>query len=124
MVLPAPRIEVAAERVLLEQVFVNLLINAVHVTAPGGVIRVSCELSDGQSSQEVVVRVADQGCGISPEHLSRVFDPFFTTKPQGEGTGLGLSVVYMVINKLGGKIQVDSRPGEGTEFILTLPLKV
>jgi two-component system NtrC family sensor kinase len=65
--------------------------------------------------------VSDTGCGISAEHLSRVFDPFFTTKDVGKGTGLGLHLVYNLINKLQGSIQVDSQVGQGTCFTIQLP---
>jgi signal transduction histidine kinase len=71
--------------------------------------------------ESVLVTIADTGCGISPEHLSRIFDPFFTTKPVGEGTGLGLSVTYGIIERHGGSIQVASTLGAGTSFKVTLP---
>jgi len=72
----------------------------------------------------MLVEVADNGTGIAPEHLPKLFDPFFTTKPVGEGTGLGLSISHGIITGHGGRIEVDSRPGEGTTFRIFLPLSV
>jgi signal transduction histidine kinase len=69
----------------------------------------------------VVVEVKDNGTGIAPEHLTRIFDPFFTTKPPGTGTGLGLSIVYGIVSGLGGSIEVESTPGQGTTFRVKLP---
>ena len=102
----------------LNQVWMNLLANAAHAVKCGGVVAVSTE-SRGDS---VIVRVRDTGCGIAPENLPRIFDPFFTTKPVGEGTGLGLSVTYGIIERHGGTIEVESRLGEGTVFIVTIPV--
>ncbi len=100
----------------LRQVFVNILLNGIDA-APGGEVDVTLH------RQEDGVRIAfrDNGCGIAPEHLSRIFDPFFTTKEVGQGTGLGLSVSYGMINAMGGSIGVESRPGEGACFTLFLP---
>lgn len=64
----------------------------------------------------------DSGCGIPPDELRRVFDPFFTTKPVGSGTGLGLSISYGIVERHGGRIEVDSTPGQGSEFRVWLPL--
>jgi two-component system, NtrC family, sensor kinase len=102
----------------LNQVWMNLLANAAHAVKCGGVVSVSTE-SRGDS---VIVRVRDTGCGIAPENLPRIFDPFFTTKPVGEGTGLGLSVTYGIIERHGGAIEVESRLGEGTVFTVTIPV--
>jgi signal transduction histidine kinase len=68
------------------------------------------------------VEVRDTGTGISVEHQRRIFDPFFTTKPVGVGTGLGLSVCHRIITALGGEIRVESEPGRGTSFLITLPV--
>jgi signal transduction histidine kinase len=70
----------------------------------------------------VEVAITDDGCGIAPEHLHKIFDPFFTTKPVGEGTGLGLSVSYGIIQDHGGRIEVSSEPGKGSTFSVFLPL--
>ncbi len=102
----------------LNQVWMNLLANAAHAVKGGGTVSVETE-SAGDS---VVVRVRDTGRGIAPENLSRIFDPFFTTKPVGEGTGLGLSVTYGIVERHGGRIEVESRPGEGAVFTVTIPV--
>ena len=102
----------------LNQVWMNLLANAAYAVKCGGVVSVSTE-GRGDS---VIVRVRDTGCGIAPENLPRIFDPFFTTKPVGEGTGLGLSVTYGIIERHGGAIEVESRLGEGTVFTVTIPV--
>ncbi|MCA1817170.1 MAG: response regulator [Acidobacteria bacterium] len=104
----------------LNQVWLNLLANAAHAVADGGEIRVSTR----REGDRVVVRISDTGYGIAPDNLSRVFDPFFTTKPVGEGTGLGLSVTYGIVERHGGSIEVESRPGEGTTFTVSLPVDV
>ncbi|MGD3563355.1 ATP-binding protein, partial [Xanthomonas citri pv. citri] len=65
----------------------------------------------------------DSGAGIAPDLLQRIFDPFFTTKPVGSGTGLGLSISYGIINKRHGRIDVESTPGQGASFRITLPIR-
>jgi signal transduction histidine kinase len=70
----------------------------------------------------ISLEVADTGEGIHPEHLSKIFDPFFTTKAEGKGVGLGLAVVYGIIDAHGGDISVQSKVGEGTKFVVQLPL--
>ena len=101
----------------LNQVWMNLLDNALDAVAPGGSV-VATARPEGRY---LVVRVVDDGPGISPEHAPRVFDPFFTTKPPGEGTGLGLEVARARVRGHGGEIDFDSRPGR-TEFRVALPL--
>jgi PAS domain S-box-containing protein len=106
----------------LQQVFLNLFLNAKDAMPGGGRLRVAT--SNGQS---VNVRVSDTGSGISPEHIQRIYDPFFTTKAsngegQKRGTGLGLSVTYGIIQEHAGKIRVESNPGFGTTFSLDFPL--
>ncbi len=105
----------------LGQVFLNLIVNAAHALAgatPEPCIHVGIQRrADGQ----VGVVVRDNGCGISPEHMSRLFEPFFTTKPVGTGTGLGLSICHGIVTRLGGDITVDSAPGQGTSFEVLLP---
>lgn len=104
----------------INQVFMNLLVNAAHsITAERGTIT----LRTGHEGAEVWVEVADSGCGIAPENLSRIFDPFFTTKPVGQGTGLGLSLSYGIIQKHAGRMEVSSRLGQGTCFRITLPVR-
>lgn len=101
----------------IAQVLVNLLVNAGQATAPGG--RVS--LSTRASGDMVQVKVRDTGTGMPPEVLRSLFQPFFTTKPPGQGTGLGLSVVHGIITAHGGRIDVESQPGQGSCFTLHLP---
>lgn len=106
----------------LLQVFLNLLINAAQSIPSGhvdrNVIRVICR----QTPDRVIVEVSDTGSGIAPELLGRIFDPFFTTKHVGEGTGLGLSICRGIVQRMGGEIEVESRPGEGSLFRVSLPV--
>jgi len=104
--------------VALFQVFTNLVSNALDaMEIAGGTLRVSTERVDGA----VVARVADSGPGIAPEVLARLFTPFFTTKPPGRGMGLGLAVCREVLERLRGRIQVESEPGHGTVFTVAVP---
>jgi signal transduction histidine kinase len=106
----------------LQQVFLNLFLNAKDAMSNGGTLRITT--SNGDS---VGVMVSDTGSGIAQEHIHRIYDPFFTTKNapregQARGTGLGLSVTYGIIQEHAGKIRVESRSGEGTTFYLDFPL--
>lgn len=102
----------------IQQVFVNLVINACHAMPEGGSLTITTMRSlDGAYA---CAEIADTGCGISEENLRRIFDPFFTTK--SEGTGLGLSISYGIVENNSGIIEVKSRLGEGTAFIVMLPL--
>jgi hemerythrin-like metal-binding protein/PAS domain S-box-containing protein len=103
----------------LNQVFMNVLVNAAQAMDARGSISVRTRLEDG----EVCVTIADTGKGIAPEVLTRIFDPFFTTKPVGKGTGLGLSIAYGIVNKHQGRIEVESALGKGTTFRIRLPLQ-
>lgn len=103
----------------LGQVFINLLVNAADAIEQHGTITVRTGTDDGWGW----VQVEDTGRGIEPEALPRVFEPFFTTKPMGRGTGLGLSVSYGIVEKHGGRIEVESRPGNGSRFTIWLPQK-
>jgi|GEM_PF-3785347 len=103
----------------LNQVFLNLLVNAAHAMGEErGLIRIRTAV-DGDNVQ---ITIADNGCGIPPENLSHIFEPFFTTKPVGKGTGLGLSVSYGIIQSHHGRIDVESEVGQGTSFRITLPI--
>jgi PAS domain S-box-containing protein len=102
----------------LQQVFLNLVLNAAQAFDEAGTIRIATEL-EGDC---VVVRVEDDGCGIAAEHLPRVFDPFFTTKPVGEGSGLGLGIAHGIVRSHGGEICVESRVGGGSRFSVLLPI--
>jgi CheY-like chemotaxis protein len=117
---PAPTVQGNAAR--LEQVFLNLLINAAQSfsssPSPDNEIRVVVR----SQGQRVISEISDNGAGIDPELLSRVFDPFFTTKP-GVGTGLGLPICHSIVTRLGGEIDVDSAVGRGTTFRVSLPAR-
>jgi signal transduction histidine kinase len=102
----------------LNQVWMNLLTNAAQAIGCEGRVRVATR----KENDMAVVSISDTGEGIAPEHLKKIFDPFFTTKPVGEGTGLGLSITYGIIERHGGSINVESRPGEGTTFTVILPI--
>jgi len=104
---------------LLQQVFVNLLTNAFKATETQGKITISTSLEDDEN---ISIQFADSGHGIPKDIRERIFDPFFTTSPEGEGTGLGLSISYYIVKQLNGEISVDSTPGHGTTFVITLPI--
>jgi two-component system, NtrC family, sensor kinase len=100
----------------LQQVFMNLILNARDAMPEGGRLEIATEAID----ESVIIRFRDSGMGIDPEHLSKIYDPFFTTKQIGKGTGLGLAVSYGIIKDHNGHIDVESKPGEGTLFTITL----
>ena len=102
----------------LQQVFLNLFLNARDAMDAGGTLTVHA-WSEGGFAR---IEVADNGQGIAPEHLERIYDPFFTTKAARKGTGLGLSVTYGIVREHGGSIEVESRPGAGSRFRVELPL--
>ncbi len=103
----------------IQQVVLNLLNNAIDAIGHDGTITVSTHYHE--KTGEVEINVADTGKGIAEADLNKIFDPFFTTKEVGKGTGLGLSISYSIIEKLGGKLKVQSKVGEGTVFTLLLP---
>jgi histidine kinase len=122
---PLPRIK--ADRNRIEQVFINLILNARDAIEDRGVIRdgIAGEMalyvhacSDGST---VMVTFRDTGCGIPEEIQTKIFDPFFTTKEVGKGTGLGLSISYGIVQDYGGRIEVESEPGRGSTFTITFP---
>jgi two-component system NtrC family sensor kinase len=104
----------------LQQVLTNLLINAADALQGQGTITITTR--PGPEGEGVVLTFADTGPGIPAYIRDKIFEPFFTTKPVGKGTGLGLSIVYSVVQRHGGTIDVDSRPGMGTTFTIRLPL--
>jgi PAS domain S-box-containing protein len=114
---------VFANELRLSQVFVNLLLNAAQAIPEGhrdaNEIRVRAWHEEDQSA--VVVEIEDTGTGMEPDVKARMFEPFFTTKPIGVGTGLGLSICHGIVHGLGGGIDVESRPGEGTNIRVRLP---
>ena len=125
---------VVASPAEIHQVLMNLCTNSAHAMRNGGG-RLEVKLgnvlfspedtpamTDLESGEYLLLTVSDTGQGIDPSIMDRIFDPFFTTKEQGEGTGLGLSVVYGIVQNLGGSVQVESSPGCGTEFLVHLPV--
>lgn len=117
---------ITLDRNQMQSVLLNILINALDATGPGGNITVSTGIgisakSPGQKGVEIVV--TDTGCGIPPEHIDKIFDPFFTTKEVGQGTGLGLSVSYGIVERHGGTIWVQSQVGRGSSFTVWLPIE-
>lgn len=102
----------------LNQVFMNILVNAAQAMENTGKIHIKTRLTEGN----VEIVISDTGCGMSEENLTKIFDPFFTTKEVGMGTGLGLNVAYNVIKKHNGTIDVQSSVGNGTTFSIRLPV--
>ncbi len=103
----------------LEMALINLVVNAVHAMRErGGTLTVGTRLAD---EADVEISVSDEGSGIPDAMRATVFDPFVTTKPEGEGTGLGLSTVLMVVERHSGRVDFDTAPGRGTTFRITLP---
>ena len=105
----------------IQQVVMNLVLNAAEATPSGGAVTVSTRVEAGPS--RLVLEVADTGAGIPPEIADKIFDPFFTTKEEGKGVGLGLAVVYGIVQSYGGDIEVRSAVGAGTTFRVLLPLE-
>jgi signal transduction histidine kinase len=104
----------------LKQVFMNVILNAVQSMPNGGELTIATKLSEQRNSEfRILVEISDTGVGIPPENLSRLFEPFFTTK--AEGTGLGLTNARRIIQQHGGDIEVQSKVGEGTRVIMSLP---
>lgn len=103
----------------LQQVFVNIIVNALQAMAKGGELTIATKLTEGKESVEI--EISDTGCGIPEEHLDKLFDPFFTTKETGKGTGLGLSVSLGIVQRHNGSINVRSEVGQGSTFIIRLP---
>ncbi|MGA8141326.1 MAG: ATP-binding protein [Desulfobaccales bacterium] len=119
--LPQNLPQVQGNRKSLQQVFLNLFINAIQAMLDGGSLTVRAyPTPDGQWLK---VQVTDTGMGIAAEHLPHIFDPFYTTKEVGRGTGLGLSVTYGIVEKHGGRIEVESEKGKGSTFSVVLPVR-
>ena len=116
--LDVPPATLRTYKVPLQQVLMNLILNARDAMPRGGRLEISTEADD----DAVKINVRDTGVGIAPEHLTKIYDPFFTTKQIGKGTGLGLAVSYGIIRDHGGHITVESKLSEGTLFQITLPL--
>jgi signal transduction histidine kinase len=104
----------------LGQALMNVILNASQaIEQQGGTGRIAIRLA--REGEHVICAVRDDGCGMTPEVKARAFDPFFTTKPVGRGTGLGLSIAYGIVEQHGGRIEIDSEPGKGTEVRFVLP---
>jgi signal transduction histidine kinase len=95
-----------------------LILNARDAILDGGRITIETSMADDGS---IVVAIADTGMGIAPENVAKIYDPFYTTKGVGQGTGLGLAVTYGIVQEHAGRISVESTPGSGTTFHITLP---
>jgi len=109
---------IASDQSQLQQVFLNLINNAIDAIEKDGLI----EVKTRKENSQILIRIKDNGPGIHEKHLKKIFDPFFTTKEVGKGTGLGLSVSYNIVEKLGGAITVESIVSEGTVFNVKLPI--
>jgi two-component system, NtrC family, sensor kinase len=105
---------------LMRQVFLNLINNAGDAVTEGGSITLRTRLDDGS----VKITVADNGVGMDGEQVQKAFLPFYTTKDVGKGTGLGLSISQNIVEGFGGRIEVESRPGEGSAFTVCLPIQL
>ena len=117
--LRAGTVRVRANETQMTQVLMNIMLNGVHAMEEnGGVLSVSTSENGGK----LKISIRDSGSGISPEVMPHIFDPFFTTKEAGKGTGLGLAIVKNILDELGADLKVDSEPGKGTEFDISLSI--
>jgi two-component system NtrC family sensor kinase len=112
--------KIMADSDQLQQVFTNLILNAIQAMPQGGTLTLRTSLDD---DSQVKIEVQDTGCGIAPDNIRKLFTPFFTTKGKGKGIGLGLAVSYGIIQRHQGRIEVQSKEGEGTTFTIYLPLQ-
>jgi signal transduction histidine kinase len=115
---PSETILISGMEALLQQAFMNLLLNAIKAMPDGGGLGIAL----GQADGEAWVSISDTGQGIAPGDLNNIFDPFYTTAPAGQGTGLGLSICYSIIKQHFGTITVDSEEGKGSTFTVRLPI--
>ncbi|MBM4278522.1 MAG: two-component sensor histidine kinase, partial [Deltaproteobacteria bacterium] len=116
--LDLPMISIDADQI--QQVFMNIVINAADAMGTeGGTLSIRTDFNNGIAE----ISIADTGCGMSKEHLSKLFTPFFTTKETGKGTGLGLAISYGIVQTHGGEIDVESEPGKGSTFRIKLPIE-
>jgi signal transduction histidine kinase len=113
---PSPEPVIADEQ-KIRQIILNLVLNAIQAVDGPGWLKISTSGDD----EEVTVEVADSGTGIEPHELKQIFEPFYSSRPDGRGTGLGLFISKIIIDQLGGSIDVTSTPGQGTRFIVRLP---
>jgi two-component system sensor histidine kinase HydH len=112
-----PVTEIMADPDRLNQVLLNVYLNAIESMGDGGEIKI--EIASSQKAGGIEIQISDTGCGISQEDLSKIFDPYYTTK--SSGTGLGLAITHNIMEAIGGEILVESRPGQGTTFRITIP---
>jgi signal transduction histidine kinase len=119
---PVPEIYCSPSR--LNQVFINIVTNAVQAMDGKGTLRVATSHTQSTRGEWVEIRFEDTGCGIAPEHLEKVMDPFFTTKPVGQGTGLGMSIVRQIVDQHDGQILIDSKVDLGTRITLSFPVDI
>ena len=105
----------------MQQVLINLVMNGAEAAHGKESACVTVRTSSSQAGKVLVLEVRDTGHGIPPEHMPKLYTPFFTTKGEGKGVGLGLAVVYGIVQAHGGDIEVQSKVGEGTVFRVTLP---
>jgi signal transduction histidine kinase len=115
---------ILGDRTGLEQVFSNLVLNAVDAIVEKGAPRGFVSIDIGVSRDRVTLAVEDNGCGISPELRDRIFDPFFTTKPPDKGTGLGMAIIEAILHQHNATITFTSKVGAGTRFVVTFPALV
>jgi signal transduction histidine kinase len=114
---------IAIDRQQMQQVILNLQINAEHAIMEADKRgRIEFKTTYDEDAKDIIITVSDNGTGIPSDILPKIFDPFFTTKPVNVGTGLGLSIAHGIITEQGGTITVESTQGEGTTFIIKLPL--
>jgi two-component system NtrC family sensor kinase len=124
LMLDAKPVQVAVDPLQIDQVVTNLVMNAIQACGQGDVVTVETGVEEGDCGDRgpcALVRVRDTGPGIAPELVEQIFDPFFTTKDVGEGTGLGLAVAHGIVTDHGGRIDVDTAPGQGANFTVHLP---
>lgn len=112
--------EIAGDATKLEQVYLNLLINAMQAMPNGGTVRIESRFHQGDDDASIEVVIADEGEGVAAENMDRLFDPYFTTR--NDGTGLGLAIADRIISDHGGAIAVESSSGQGTRFAVRLPV--
>jgi len=117
--LPDPPFTARGDYTQIQQCLMNLVFNAMESMNDGGSMIIAGGWSD--KKELIWLTVADDGCGIDPEDLPQIFEPFYTTKKEGKGVGLGLSMVYGIITEHNGTVEVESKPGQGTVFKITLP---
>jgi signal transduction histidine kinase len=112
----------------MEQVFINLLMNAIDAMPAGGTLTVRTSLlhlrdAASGASMDIAIEIEDSGSGISPEQAQRMFEPYFTTKPPGAGTGLGLAICRQVVELHGGSIRIENKAQGGAKVTVVLPVK-